>query len=160
MLLCQKTDLILGRSDSGRYAPELAGRKSTPPISSGSESASGVTTRFAPSDLNSSESRSPTSSETLSAAVATAMPSDSAAAVRNFRRGRRVKLSAISRKNIFVAAFGVRRLDAALPFGRQPFHPSVSVCSVTLWQIFLLASSFISLLHYVVTSFFLISFTS
>src|SRR4029077_5562514 len=65
MLLCQKTDLILGMSDSGRYAPEFAGRKSTPPISSGSESASGVTTRFAPSALNSSERRSPTSSETL-----------------------------------------------------------------------------------------------
>src|SRR5260370_9697037 len=44
MLLCQKTDLILGRPDSGRYAPELAGRKSTPPISSGGQSASGVTT--------------------------------------------------------------------------------------------------------------------
>src|SRR5882724_8166463 len=102
MLLCQKTDLILGRSDSGRYAPELAGRKSTPPISRGSESASGVTTRFAPRDLNSSESRSPTSSETLSAAVATAMPSESAAAVRNLRRGRRVKLSAMRRRNMAI----------------------------------------------------------
>src|SRR5437016_8004079 len=102
MLLCQKTDLILGRSDSGRYAPELAGRKSTPPISRGSESASGVTTRFAPRALNSSESRSPTSSETLSAAVATAMPSESAAAVRNLRRGRRAKLSAMRRRNMAI----------------------------------------------------------
>src|SRR5882724_1544797 len=99
MLLCQKTDLILGRSDSGRYAPELAGPKSTPPISRGSESASGVTTRLAPRDLNSSESRSPTSSETLSVAVATAMPSESAAAVRNWRR---VKLSAMRRRNMAI----------------------------------------------------------
>src|SRR5260221_3787017 len=144
MLLCQKTDLILFRSDSGKYAPELAGRKSTPPISSGSESASGVTTRFAPSDLNSSESRSPTSSETLSAAVATAIPSESAAAVSSLRRGRRVKLSAISRKNIFVSTFAVRRLDAALPFDRQPLHLSGSVCSVPRWH----ASFFFLLRHF------------
>src|ERR1700739_3539199 len=100
MLLRKKTVLVFGMGDSGGYAPEFAGRRSTPPISSGSESASGVTTRFAPRDLNSSERRSPTSRETLRAAGATAMPSESAAAVRNLRRGRRVKLSAMRRKNM------------------------------------------------------------
>src|SRR5208283_5898640 len=73
---------------------------STPPICSGKESASGVTNRLAPRLRNSWASRSPTSSETLSAAVATALPSASAAMVSNLRRGRRVNESATSRRNI------------------------------------------------------------
>src|SRR5215469_6924979 len=69
-------------------------------MSSGSESACGVTSRFAPRLRNSRAKRSPTSSDTLSAAVATAIPKARAAKVSSLRLGRRVKESVTSRKNI------------------------------------------------------------
>src|SRR5579884_275093 len=59
--------------------------------------------RLAPRERNSRARRSPTSRATLSAAVATAMPSASAAPVRNWRRGRRVKESVTRRRNIKVS---------------------------------------------------------
>src|SRR5258706_4009565 len=71
-----------------------------PPISSGNESAFGVTSRFAPRLRNSRAKRSPTSSETLIAAVATAIPNARAAPVRSLCRGRRLKESATSLRNM------------------------------------------------------------
>src|SRR5260370_14927500 len=73
---------------------------------SGNEWAGGVTSKFARRLRNSRASRSPTSSETLSAAVATAMPKASAAPVRSLCRGRRLKESATSRINILCEASG------------------------------------------------------
>src|SRR5260221_831804 len=70
-------------------------------MSSGSESASGVTRRLAPRLRNSWARRSPTSRDTLSAAVATAIPRASAARVSNLRFGRRGNESAPSRRNIY-----------------------------------------------------------
>src|SRR5260370_19442699 len=71
-----------------------------PPISSGNESAFGVTSRFAPRLRNSRAKRSPTSSETLIAAVATAIPNARAAPVRSLWRGRRLKESATTLRNM------------------------------------------------------------
>src|ERR1700722_2533909 len=58
--------------------------------------------RLAPRARNSWARRSPTSSETLKAAVTTAIPRASAAPVRSLRRGRRPKESATRRRNINV----------------------------------------------------------
>src|SRR3984893_5750842 len=58
--------------------------------------------RLAPRARNSCERRSPTSSETLKAAVTTAMPRARAAPVSSLRRGRRPNESATRRRNIIV----------------------------------------------------------
>src|ERR1039458_7463316 len=59
-----------------------------------------MTSRLAPRERNSCARRSPTSSATSSVAVATAMPSASAAAVNTFRRGFLANESLTIRKNI------------------------------------------------------------
>src|SRR5271156_4472276 len=75
----------------------------------GSVSDMGVTIRLAPRLRNSRARRSPTSSATVSVAVATAMPTTSAAAVSTLRRGLRTNDSRTRRANIL----GVDRCGGA-----------------------------------------------
>src|SRR5260370_34400112 len=87
---------------------------------SGNEWAGGVTSKFARRLRNSRASRSPTSSETLSAAVATAMPNASAAPVRSLCRGRRLKESATSRINMGLSVLQERVVQPIIAVRGSP----------------------------------------
>src|SRR6478672_2523214 len=100
MLCPQKMPLILGRSDSGIYAPSLAGFKSTPPRFTSSVSSMGVSTRLPPLRRRSSLILSPTSLPTAIMAVAMVMPSAIARRATLLRRFCRRNDSKSRRKNM------------------------------------------------------------